>query len=68
MGKGLIFDSGGYNIKIGLGCMIEFMKFDMGGVVVVFGCVKVIVVIKFVGVEVNFIVVVCENMISGGGM
>lgn len=68
VGKGLIFDSGGYNLKIGFGCMIEFMKFDMGGVVVVFGVVKVIVVIKFEGVEVNFVVVVCENMISGGGM
>ncbi|XP_028069698.1 leucine aminopeptidase 2, chloroplastic-like [Camellia sinensis] len=31
VGKGLTFDSGGYNIKTGPGCSIEFMKFDMGG-------------------------------------
>lgn len=31
VGKGLTFDSGGYNIKAGAGCMIELMKFDMGG-------------------------------------
>ncbi|THG14538.1 hypothetical protein TEA_025275 [Camellia sinensis var. sinensis] len=30
VGKGLTFDSGGYNIKTGPGCSIEFMKFDMG--------------------------------------
>ncbi len=29
MGKGLTFDSGGYNIKAGAGSMIELMKFDM---------------------------------------
>ena len=31
VGKGLTFDSGGYNIKAGAGSMIELMKFDMGG-------------------------------------
>ena len=31
VGKGLTFDSGGYNIKTGAGCLIEMMKFDMGG-------------------------------------
>ena len=31
VGKGLTFDSGGYNIKAGAGSMIEMMKFDMGG-------------------------------------
>lgn len=29
VGKGLTFDSGGYNIKAGPGSMIEMMKFDM---------------------------------------
>ncbi|KAG0504564.1 hypothetical protein KC19_N020700 [Ceratodon purpureus] len=29
VGKGLTFDSGGYNLKTGPGCMIELMKFDM---------------------------------------
>ena len=31
VGKGLTFDSGGYNLKAGPGSMIELMKFDMGG-------------------------------------
>ena len=29
VGKGLTFDSGGYNLKAGAGSMIEMMKFDM---------------------------------------
>jgi leucyl aminopeptidase len=29
VGKGVTFDSGGYNIKAGPGSMIELMKFDM---------------------------------------
>ena len=29
VGKGLTFDSGGYNLKAGPGSMIELMKFDM---------------------------------------
>lgn len=28
VGKGLTFDSGGYNIKAGAGSLIELMKFD----------------------------------------
>jgi leucyl aminopeptidase len=28
VGKGLTFDSGGYNIKAGAGSMIELMKFE----------------------------------------
>lgn len=68
VGKGLTFDSGGYNIKTGPGCMIELMKSDMGGAAAVLGCAKAIAAIKPEGVEVNFIVAACENMISGGGM
>lgn len=68
VGKGLTFDSGGYNIKTGPGCLIELMKFDMGGAAAVLGCAKAIAAIKPEGVEVNFIVAACENMISGGGM
>ena len=37
VGKGLTFDSGGYNIKAGAGSMIEMMKFDMGGAGAVLG-------------------------------
>ena len=40
MGKGLTFDSGGYNIKAGAGSLIEKMKFDMGGAGAVAGTIK----------------------------
>ncbi|KAL3643010.1 Leucine aminopeptidase 2, chloroplastic [Castilleja foliolosa] len=68
VGKGLTFDSGGYNIKTGAGCLIELMKFDMGGSAVVLGAAKALGEIKPAGVEVHFIVAACENMISGTGM
>ena len=35
VGKGLTFDSGGYNLKVG--GMIEMMKFDKGGACAVLG-------------------------------
>ncbi|CAL5328221.1 unnamed protein product [Camellia sinensis] len=63
VGKGLTFDSGGYNIKTGPGCSIEFMKFDMGGSAAVLGTAKALGQIKPAGVEFT-----CENMISGTGM
>ncbi|PKA50841.1 Leucine aminopeptidase 2, chloroplastic [Apostasia shenzhenica] len=68
VGKGLTFDSGGYNIKTGPGSSIELMKFDMGGSAAAFGAAKAIGQIKPPGVEVHFIVAACENMISGTGM
>ncbi|KAH6779382.1 Cytosol aminopeptidase family protein [Perilla frutescens var. hirtella] len=68
VGKGLTFDCGGYNIKTGPGCMIELMKFDMGGSAAVLGAAKALGQIKPTGVEVHFIVAACENMISGTGM
>ncbi|KAK1429716.1 hypothetical protein QVD17_11933 [Tagetes erecta] len=68
VGKGLTFDSGGYNIKTGPGCLIELMKFDMGGSAAVLGAAKALGQIKPPGVEVHFIVAACENMISGTGM
>ena len=42
VGKGLTFDSGGYNLKTGAGSMIELMKFDMGGCAAVLGAAKTI--------------------------
>ncbi|ONM01120.1 Leucine aminopeptidase 2 chloroplastic [Zea mays] len=68
VGKGLTFDSGGYNIKTGPGCNIELMKFDMGGSAAIFGAAKDLGQIKPPRVEVHFIVAACENMISGTGM
>ncbi|KAF3789869.1 Leucine aminopeptidase 2 [Nymphaea thermarum] len=66
VGKGLTFDSGGYNIKTGPGCSIELMKFDMGGSAATLGAARAIGQIKPPGV--HFIVAACENMISGTGM
>ncbi|WVZ99575.1 hypothetical protein U9M48_044846 [Paspalum notatum var. saurae] len=68
IGKGLTFDSGGYNIKAVPIASIELMKWDMGGSAAVFGAAKALGQIKPPGVEVHFIAAVCENMISGTGM
>ncbi|KAJ7553818.1 hypothetical protein O6H91_06G114200 [Diphasiastrum complanatum] len=68
VGKGLTFDSGGYNLKTGAGSKIELMKFDMGGAAAALGAAKAIGAIQPHGVEVHFIIAACENMISGGGM
>jgi leucyl aminopeptidase len=66
IGKGLTFDSGGYNLKVGASS-IEMMKTDMGGAGAVFGAAKAIAQIK-PDVEVHFISAVTENMVSGRGM
>lgn len=65
VGKGLTFDSGGYNIKAGAGSMIELMKFDMGGAGTTLGTAAAIAQLKPTGVEVHFVIATCENMISG---
>lgn len=64
VGKGLCFDSGGYNIKTGAGSLIEKMKFDMGGAGAVLGAARVLAEAEPAGVEVHFIVAACENMVS----
>ena len=46
MGKGLTFDSGGYNIKAGAGSLIEKMKFDMGGAGAVLGAARVLAEVR----------------------
>ena len=51
VGKGLTFDSGGYNLKVA--GMIELMKFDMGGAGAVFGAAQIIADLKPAGVEVS---------------
>merc|ERR1712087_162011 len=68
VGKGLTFDSGGYNIKAGAGSMIEKMKFDMGGAGAVLGTARVVAELAPPGVEVNFIIAACENMVSDRAM
>ena len=68
VGKGLTFDSGGYNIKAGAGSMIEKMKFDMGGAGAVLGAARAIAELAPSGVEVHFIIAACENMVSAEAM
>lgn len=67
VGKGLTFDSGGYNLKVG-GSQIEMMKYDMGGSAAVLGAALAIARCRPEGVEVHVIVASCENMISGGAI
>jgi len=49
VGKGLTFDSGGYNLKVG--GMIEMMKFDCGGAAAVLGAAEALAGIRPPGVE-----------------
>ena len=67
VGKGLTFDSGGYNLKVGA-AQIEMMKFDMGGCAAVLGAARAVAELQPQGVEVHFISATCENMISGAGL
>tara|TARA_Y100001968_G_scaffold333902_2_gene400803 strand:+ start:3030 stop:4508 length:1479 start_codon:yes stop_codon:yes gene_type:complete len=64
VGKGLTFDSGGYNLKVGAS-QIEMMKFDMGGSASVLGTARSIAELRPEGIEIHFIVASCENMING---
>ncbi|MEL6247849.1 MAG: leucyl aminopeptidase [Cyanobacteria bacterium J06627_15] len=66
IGKGLTFDSGGLNLKVG-GAGIETMKIDMGGAAATLGAAKAIAQIR-PDVEVHFISAATENMISGHAM
>ena len=68
VGKGLTFDSGGYNIKAGAGSMIEMMKFDMGGSGAVLGAARIVAETAPEDVEAHFIVASCENMIGSRGL
>ncbi|CDU19758.1 chromosome condensation regulator leucine aminopeptidase [Plasmodium yoelii] len=64
VGKGITFDSGGYNLKASPGSMIDLMKFDMSGCAAVLGCAYCIGSIKPENVQVHFLSAVCENMVS----
>ena len=68
VGKGLTFDSGGYNIKAGAGSMIEMMKFDMGGAGATLGAARAVAELAPAGVQAHFIVASCENMIGSRGL
>ncbi|KAH8095649.1 manganese ion binding protein [Aureococcus anophagefferens] len=68
VGKGLTYDSGGYNLKPSAGGSIELMKFDMGGSAATLGCAAAVAGLGVDDVEVHFIVAACENMISQDAM
>ena len=57
VGKGLLFDTGGYNIKT---AMMELMKFDCGGAAAVIGAARAIGHLRPEGVEAHFIVAACS--------
>ena len=67
VGKGLTFDSGGYNLKVGA-AQIDMMKFDMGGSAAVLGAMRSIGEQRPAGVEVHAVVASCENMINGSAV
>ena len=67
VGKGLTFDSGGYNLKVA-GSQIELMKFDMGGSAAVLGAMRALAQLRPEAVEVHMIVAACENMINGSAV
>ncbi|WIA22459.1 hypothetical protein OEZ85_004757 [Tetradesmus obliquus] len=62
VGKGLSFDSGGYNLKTQGG--IHTMKCDMAGAGAVLGAARSLAVLQPAGVQVHFIAACCENMVS----
>ncbi|KAJ8602502.1 hypothetical protein CTAYLR_001254 [Chrysophaeum taylorii] len=68
IGKGLTYDSGGYNLKPSQGGMIELMKFDMGGAAAVLGTASAIAALEIPDVTVHVIVAACENMVSADSM
>jgi len=65
VGKGLLFDTGGYNIKV---AGMELMKFDCGGSAAVFGAAKAIGALAPDNIEAHFFVAACENMINEKAM
>ena len=67
VGKGLTFDSGGYNLKVGA-AQIHMMKYDMGGSAAVLGAMRSIAELQPAGVEVHMIVASCENMVNGSAV
>ncbi len=62
VGKGITFDTGGYNLKP-TGSILG-MHIDMGGAAAVLGAARSIGMLKPSGVEVHFIVPTAENSVS----
>ena len=62
VGKGICFDTGGYNLKPGN--HMKGMHTDMGGAAAVIGAMEAIASAKL-GINVVGIIPACENMVSG---
>ncbi|MGC6483190.1 MAG: leucyl aminopeptidase [Synechococcus sp.] len=67
VGKGLTFDSGGYNLKVGA-AQIHMMKYDMGGSGAVLGAMRTLAELRPAGVEVHAVIAACENMVNGAAV
>ena len=65
IGKGLLFDTGGYNIKT-MG--MEGMKCDCGGAAAVLGAARAISALQPPNIEAHFVIAACENMINERAM
>lgn len=65
IGKGICFDTGGYNLKPG--ASMKGMHGDMGGAAAVIAAIGAIAEAKL-GINVTAIIPACENMISGKSM
>jgi len=61
VGKGITFDTGGYDIKTSL---MSSMKADCGGAAAVLGASVGIALLQPRGVEIHFIVAACDNMMN----
>jgi leucyl aminopeptidase len=57
VGKGLLFDTGGYNIKTS---GMELMKCDCGGAAAVLGAARAIAALQPPDVEAHFVIAACE--------
>lgn len=66
VGKGVTFDTGGYNLKPGASMLS--MHSDMAGAAAVLGAAKAIGELKPEHVEVHFVVPAAENAINGNAM
>jgi leucyl aminopeptidase len=64
IGKGLCYDSGGYDIKTG--GFMKGMKDDMAGSGTMFGATKALADIGLENVELHWLSAFAENMIDGG--
>jgi leucyl aminopeptidase len=62
VGKGVTFDSGGYNLKPDGG---QHMKCDMAGAATMFGVIKILAELGLENTEVHWISAFTENLIDG---